>query len=247
MASRIDPMDGQERLRKMQLAGFPMEDISEVVQHQNRAFLTEGQPIELIGDYWGVHQPNADAVKRFFSDEFKRRLTISQDDTAAAAEPGRPATAAEPGRPATAEFRDATNIIESIFAGFQVSASGLALRGELPTLAVPEDADTATRVASGLATLLGDFPFMVIGAFAGLLAGAPSGPGAAIVGTAGAFALPEGLRTLMMEMYERGEISTVGEFMEIALATFESAGKGAVVGAATGGVGRIGRGDAGRD
>jgi hypothetical protein len=82
------------------------------------------------------------------------------------------------------------------------------------------------------ATLSGDIPFMVAGA-------ALASPGGPITATGGAFALPTGLRQVLMDKYGKGEVQSFSDFWSrLGDATTETI-KGFAVGAATGAAGKF--------
>jgi hypothetical protein len=70
--------------------------------------------------------------------------------------------------------------------------------------------------------------------------------GATVGGFAGAGALPAGLRSAMMEMYEKGDVTSSSDFIERALHVAWETGKGGLIGAATGGAGVVAKGRSSR-
>lgn len=128
----------------------------------------------------------------------------------------------------------ADNPFEMIDAGLQMSATGLYLRGGLPDTVLPEDAGLYAKMLSAVGTAAGDLPAIVLGA----LGGAPAGPVGAFAGSA---ALPEFLRSAMMDHYEAaqngdGLIFTSDDMFSrmggIIWDTAKGAGAGAVAGRA---------------
>src|SRR3990167_6081180 len=137
------------------------------------------------------------------------------------------------------EAKPVTSFKEAVEAGLQLSVSGLLARKQDPTKVLAEDAPLVSRIASQTATLAGDLPFMVGGFLLGGAAGAPTGPGAAVTGTAGAFALPMGLRKILMDKYEKGEVSTFSDFWDRLSGAVIDTVKGLATGAATGAAGVV--------
>ena len=131
---------------------------------------------------------------------------------------------------------DSIGFVRSLELGFQQSVSGLLMRGGLPESALSEDAPRADRIASQIGTLAGDLPAMVAG-FA--IGGGPTGFGA-VTGTAAAFALPAGIRQVLMDRYADGEAQDFEEFWDRFTAAFMAAGKGYATGAAVGAVSAFG-------
>ncbi len=126
-----------------------------------------------------------------------------------------------------------TNFADALAAGWQTSVSGLVSRGEAPSKEISPDAPWYSRAGGNIAAMAGDFPFMVGGALLGAGAGAPTGPGAAITGMAGAFALPAGLRATLMDAYTKGDFQNFGDFWNRASGIMWETTKGWLTGAAT--------------
>jgi hypothetical protein len=89
----------------------------------------------------------------------------------------------------------------------------------------------ASRIAGSIGALAGDIPAMVGGALIG-------GGGGPITATAGAFALPAGMRKVITDAYEKGEATNWTEFWERASGAIIETAKGYITGAATGAVGK---------
>lgn len=129
------------------------------------------------------------------------------------------------------EFEPTTG--EAISKGFKASVTGLLATGKLPE-PMPESAQKymtpAQRILMQGSTLLGDLPFMTIGALIGGGGGPPTAVG-------GAFALPAGIRKVLMDKYEKGEVHSFPEFWKrLTDAVYETL-KGEATGVATGYVG----------
>lgn len=135
----------------------------------------------------------------------------------------------------------AQDIGDAILAGLKGSATGLAIRGKLPEQQIGEDAPWYHRIASGAAGMVADLPLSVVGAVGGAAAGtavAP-GPGTLVGGGAGAFAAPMALRDALIEAYSHNYASSWEGVWEIAKAAMKGGGKGAIIGGATMGAGRV--------
>jgi len=135
--------------------------------------------------------------------------------------------------------RAATGALESIQAGFQGSAPGLAWRGKLPDLVMdPQHASWWERALSGAAHVGSELPLMIGGAIAGAPAGAALGTAVAPgVGTAvgsllgagaGMGAVPAAIRQTLIEAYKSGDVMTAADFWnsvrEVAKTTATEAG-----------------------
>ena len=138
-------------------------------------------------------------------------------------------------------FTEADGTLDLFQAGMQASAGGMMLQQSGPRKIVPETAETWEKYISGLTTLAMDLPFYTFFAAAGTAAGAPTGIGAPIVGGATSFAGVAGLKEVLMDTYENGQIETWTEFWDRLSKTVLASSKGALEGAvvsATAGVGK---------
>ena len=129
------------------------------------------------------------------------------------------------------EPKPVTNFMEALEAGFQGSVTGLLARGKNPDKALSEDAPMASRIAASIGSLAGDIPAMGAGALAG-------GAGGPVTATAGAFALPMGMRKVITDAYAKGEATTFSDYWERASGAIIETTKGLITGAATGLVGK---------
>jgi hypothetical protein len=124
-----------------------------------------------------------------------------------------------------------TDFMGALEAGFQGSITGLLARGKNPDTVLAEDAPRMSRIASSLGQLAGDVPAMVGGA----IAGAGGGP---VTATAGAFALPAGMRKVITDAYANGSAETFEEVWDRISGALIETGKGWITGAATGVAGK---------
>lgn len=136
--------------------------------------------------------------------------------------------------------KQAKDLGDAIIAGVQNSATGLAVRGKMPSQQLGEDAPWYHRLAAGAAGMAVDLPLSIVGAAGGMAAGAPAGPaGMAVGGGAGAFAAPMALREALVEAYNHNAALSWAGAWDIAAAGLKGGVKGAVIGAATAGAGRV--------
>lgn len=148
-------------------------------------------------------------------------------------------------KPPASAPREASGFVESLQAGFQASAPGLAWRGKLPDLVVnPEHAKWWERAASGVGQIGAELPLMIGGAIAGAPVGtAVGGPVGTLLGAGfGMGAVPAAIRTTLMEAYKEGGITTGEEFWnalrEVATQTVKEGG----INAAAMGAGAVAKG-----
>jgi hypothetical protein len=192
-------------------------------------------------------EPDMQPVKDFV----KQNLQKHQEEKAAKAQVG------------SKQPEMADDFIEAIEAGLQISTAGLIARGDKPNMILPENAPSAHRIASQVATIAGDLPAMVVGGLVGGFAGATGGAVAAgaagsvipvagtvagigvgsvaggfVGGAGGSNALPTAIRETLMQSYEKGDIQDFSDFWERASAVFIETTKDFGIGVATMGAGK---------
>ena len=131
-------------------------------------------------------------------------------------------------------------IMHAVIAGLEGSATGLAVRGDLPESELMPDPTRGERLAATGASIVADLPLSVAAALGGGAAGtAVAGPpGTLIGGGAAAMAVPMGLREALITAYQQKGGRSFSEVWEITKSALEGGGKGLVIGAATMGAGR---------
>lgn len=159
-----------------------------------------------------------------------------------AAYPLAPNQPAQPGQP-----REASGPLEALQAGYQASATGLALRGRMADIVLnPEHSAWWERALSGIAQVGSELPIMAAGGAAGTAGGAAAGAvvgpaGAAVGGVlgggAGMFALPTAIRETLMAAYRSGEVKTGADFWNEVRQVATATVRDAAIGAATLGAG----------
>ena len=122
-----------------------------------------------------------------------------------------------------------TDYAKALKYGFANSALGLAINGEIPK---PMELQFGEEVVSSLGAVVGDLPTFLTGFFVG------GGPLFPVTGMGGGFAATEGIKQVLRDSIEKGEINTAGEWWERFKGATEEAGKGYAIGAVTGGAGK---------
>ncbi len=213
-------MAGQ--LDQLRSAGFSDNEVQQYASGKAQTLSAAGFNQQEIGDYLGVpvdKTGQGDAALRSF---FKSNIQSHVDSNTS------PDGAQKP--------LDFTQALE---AGMQMSVAGLATRGKMPDRMPSGNEEWYSRLAYSTAQVIGDVPAMMAGAALGGGSGAATGPGAAITATAGAFALPAGLRSVMVDAYSKGEFHNFSDFFSRASGILLDEAKGWVTGAATGGAGAV--------
>jgi len=131
-------------------------------------------------------------------------------------------------------------IMNDVKVGFQGTIFGLKHREKMPDEV--RNAGKVDEFVQGLATMVGDAPFMIAGGVAGAGAGAVAGSEAPVLGNvtlgavgagAGAFALPAAIREQLVLGIQQGEVKGFKDLMTRAAKTVWAGAKGAITGAAT--------------
>lgn len=134
------------------------------------------------------------------------------------------------------------DIGDAITYGLQSSSLGLAIRGKLPAQQLGEEAPWYHRLAATLGSVGGDLPLaipsMAVGGVAGTAVGGP-GVGTAVGAGAGGFAVPMALREALVDAYTHNYATSWEGVWEIAKSAMLGAGKGALIGGATLGAGKV--------
>lgn len=143
-----------------------------------------------------------------------------------------PWTDFQPKGPVVPTPQQASTMYDAWKAGLQDSSTGLAVRGKMPEQVLGEDAPWYMRLAKNAGAVLGDIPAGIAGAAVGSRAG-PVGA------FAGGFAAPMALREGLITAYQNDFATSWEGFTEIATASAKAALKGAVIGAATAGGGKV--------
>ena len=207
-------MNGAHLVNQLVEGGYPPEEIQKFVA---------GRRIQLANGGYSEGEINTFFGNPPFDDAPLRKVLEEPIAEAAAQKEGEEFT-----------FGDAFT------AGFQNSIAGMLKREKVPDVSVPENSGLTKRLLSSATTLGLDVPVFVGGFFLGAGAGLPSGPGALATGTASAFALPAGLRSVMMDKYENGEVQSFGQFWDRLSMTMIDTTKGFITGASVGAVGAAG-------
>lgn len=128
----------------------------------------------------------------------------------------------------------------AIKSGFQGSATGLALRGQLPSVTLdPNGAKWWEKTLAGATQLVSDLPEMTVGAAGAGLLGIETGPGAVAAAGAGAFATPTAIREALITAYSTNQATSVSDFTSRTGVALAHTAEDATLGAVTGGTGAL--------
>ena len=203
---------GAELVKQMGAAGAPTDEIQGWVTRERERMVTAGVPLGVIDADFGNPPVDDAPIRKHFRTAFE---------------------GIEPEKRADLTFREAFQV------GWEHSVVGLLDRQKLPSQAFP-DSDRlfdADRITAQLGMLRGDFVTMVAGGFLGAAGG--GGIFSAATAAGGAFALPAGIRSVLMEKYENGEIDSFERFWDVLSGAVIEEFKGFTVGAATGAAGAL--------
>lgn len=109
--------------------------------------------------------------------------------------------------------RVADDFIDEFKAGFDMSATGLAISA--PEVVLAENPGRVAKVMSMIGQISGDLPFMALGAAGFGLAASRLGPKAEVAAAEfGAGYVPETFRRMMMDHYQKGDIVSFDDFWD---------------------------------
>jgi len=200
--------EGKRLVEDMQAAGFSDEEIGSWAAQERNTMGAAGFSEAEIDTWFGRPPLDTGPIKALVNENIKAAIKPETPD----------------GQP-----KPVKDFYEALDLGFQHSVSGL-MKAKPENKVLDENAPMASRIASSVGTLAGDLPYMVGGALVGM-GGGPIGA------AGGAFGLPMGMRSILMDAYERGSSTTFGDFWDIASGAIIETAKGWVTGAATAGVG----------
>ena len=228
-------MNDAKTIATLQGAGFSNEEIGAHIQPDVSTLRSAGFTDEEIGDHFGLlkAQPLDPAPLQKYATE---KMTEAAGFKSASPEfnpsegPETEFTFAQ----AMESFFD--NKVDAVVAGGQASILGMVLRDSMPDKILPENASTVDRILSQSAMIASDIPFYWAGFALTAPAGGPTPFGVAI-GVGGSFALPAGIREVLVNAYTNGKIDTGQEFWEVLSAAMIETYKGFVTGTAVGAVG----------
>jgi hypothetical protein len=196
-------------VEEAQAAGYSDAEINAYLAPRMADALSAGYSQDEVNNYLGIKPP-----PKFDDDAVRQQINAN---LAAAPKP-------------------VTSFTDALQAGWQMGTTSLSIKPPTKTLA--EDAPWSSRMAYNLAEMTGDVPAMAAGFAIGGGLGVETGPGAAITGAAGAFALPAALRGTLMDAYEKGQFTNFRDFWSRVAPIFIDTAKSWVTGAATGGAGK---------
>lgn len=209
------PVDNtfQFKLNKLKEAGVPDQELNAYTVRTGAKLLAAGVPQDKVDEYIGNKLPDMAGIQTMIKDNIEKQVNSGTEE------------------------KKPLSIEEALNHGFQTSVSGLMARQKLPEQELTGNEPWYTRAAATTAQVVGDIPAMVAGAAVGAAGGAETGPGAAITGMGGAFALPSALRQVYIDSISKGEFNNFSEFMERAVPVAIETAKSYVTGVGTGAVG----------
>ena len=218
--------DGQMDEQDLRNSGYSDQDISQWKGQTADTLSQAGYSDQEIAQHFGVKEPDVSAMKAFVKgnlQKFSQEQKTKHETVDTSLQPVK-----------------AQDWLDSLAAGWGMSASGLDLdKGKSP-IETPGDASRGSQLANMAGQIAGDAPAMIVGGGIGALGVgiATANPVAAGIGAyAGAQALPKAMRQILMDHYEKGDITTASEFMTRLKDTSMEALKGGTVGALTGAAG----------
>ena len=229
-----DLAPGQIEEQKYRSAGANDEQINEWRQEQTRQYKTAGATDEQIQDYFGQPQHDPSAMIAH----------VKQNIAATKAARGPIDTSIKP--------VPAEDFMDSLAAGW--GTGDQSLFSHAPDVSMGEHQTRMMKIGNMIGQMAGDMPVMIpawaagagTGAYLGGAVGSAVpgigtlggiGIGAAVGGMAAANAAPAGIRKLLMDHYEKGDIRDADDFVNRLSAASWEAIKAGSVGGLTGGAG----------
>lgn len=205
--------EGQTEMNNLSAGGFSSDEVGAWQAQRRNELTSAGFNDAEVNDYFGQKTFNNQPLQDHFDTVIGAAAKEAQGDGTTPPKP--------------------FSLDDAFAAGWQHSTAGLLTRQKVPDLTLPENNTWWQRLAFNSTSLAGDLPAAVAGFAIGGGAGAETGPGAAVTGTAGAFALPAALRATMMDAYTKGEFHSAGDFISRASGIMYDTGKAYATGAAT--------------
>ncbi len=223
---------GEQEALKLKEAGFDDHEVAEWRNEEKGKFKQAGFSDKEVSEHFGAIEPDMAPMREFINGNLQKL----QAEKAATAGASNAAKSVLPEAP-----REAKDFWEAMEAGYQMSVVGLVARDKMPDTVMPEHAETAMRIGSGIGSFAGDLPAFLSGAISGSAAGGVAGgPVGAVLGAgAGSIAIPAAMREFLVQEYKKGTMKSFGDFWERSAGVFLEGFKGAVTGAATAGAGGI--------
>lgn len=214
-----------ERVQKALDAGYSLDDVRSNIAGRYTKAIEAGYPQE--------------EVREAVMNKFGMRIGTTQGDLDDAEFLGSLMFMEQP--------KAAESLGEAVSAGYQNSLVGLGLRGEMPDIALNEDAPMSYHIAAAATQALGDLPGYISGALAGLsiasaatvaTGGAAALAAPATVGGVSAFAT-EYARQALVNSYREGRSGSFMEYLSDVGSNMLAGAKGGVVGAVGTGAGTL--------
>lgn len=211
---------GQLEMQRLNDAGFTSEEVAAWQAEQRGKLSAAGFSQPEVDEYFGRAPFNAEGMRTLV----KTNLT-----------PPEPEAPAEPSAKDKAEFdavweaSSTEGFLDHLMAGLQLSTSGLAIRGKMPSREAREYPEFTERLGFNAGMVVGDLPAMVGGYLIG---------GGQVTGVAGAFALPAGLRATLVDGYTKGEFTDFKDFWDRSSSIIMETVKAEALGLATGAAGK---------
>lgn len=237
--------------RELLQANYSQEDIALEKQRQYNELVDGGFDQKDIDSYFGTKQPNMTPVQQMLENNYQKYVVNADEDVKDFFDffdrvvMGKKPQGAEEDKVSMSDaFKEGMKESVPVMQYKAAHGESVINHEQLP----PEYFDSFDRAAKMAGTIAGDLPYMVAGAAYGGVAGgaaglaggfAIAGPAGAAAGLmagtvigagAGANALPAALRSHLVNFYEKGEVTSFGDFWERLTAVMVDTGKEAVYG-----------------
>lgn len=204
---------GQEAYRKYLSAGFSADEANQWRVEETQKQLGAGFKPDEIDAYWGEKEAGSHGF-----------------DQVNGANP---------------KIHEAQTPMEMLEAGWQMSVAGLLKNQGMPTTVAPEHAGLLGKVLEATGQTAGDFPAIVAGFVGGTAAVSTipvvgeTGIANLAGGGAGAAALPQAMREVIMDYYRRGEITNFKDAFAMGSKSLWNTAKAGIIGGVAAPVGGV--------
>lgn len=215
-------------LNEMASSGFDPEEVASYRQKSMDEMAHSGFSSGEIQKYYGVKEPDMSGVKRHVTSNIQALKEEEAKTTTGVKAKREPIDA-------SVQPVEAKDMLDGLAAGWGTSFTGLFASGAKSPIAISENASRAVKIASMVGQFAGDIPAMAAGFSGGAALGTVEAPvvGTIGFGVAGAFAAPSAMRKMLVDQYEKGDVTSAGDFADRVMAASWEGMKGAVTGLAT--------------
>lgn len=203
MEEQLSP--GEQEMSQLRAGGFGDDEIQSWQANTTQSLYKGGFSEDEVNNYFGKKKVDDSQMKDYVKKNVQGHIMYSQSH----------------------ETPKASDWTEAFWTGVEGTSAGMWLRAAKPEMVMPENVDRSMRIANMVGDQFGSLPGYVAG---GIVGGAAAGPVGAM---AGGMAVEKGVRKILMDHYERGDINSPQEFADRFVSTAHETVKAGLIGAIT--------------